>query len=582
MPRILRFDGYELDLVAGQLLKHGIRIRLREQPIQVLGMLLERAGQVVTREELRLRLWPRDVFVDFQNNLNTAIGRLRKALGDSAKHPRFVETLGRHGYRFIAQVSPAGRAPAPKARMLVLPFVSSTGDPAQEYISDSITSDVINELAAVAPQHLAVIARTTAMRYKGSAEGVERIGRELGVDYVVEGGMRCVDDRLRITVQLIRVEDQAQVFADSYDADSQDMFAIERTVAHAIAGHVDMPGIAGEIRAALAADQRSTKKPTEDPAAYDLYMRGRYHMVRLTPQALAETRQYFERALTRDSQFALAYDGLAEVYWHTGYFGFAPPREAFSTGAMYALRALELDNTLAETHALLGQYHKQLEYNWPEVEREMARAQELNPASPIVQYRHAINYLMPHGRLEEAAAELERALELDPLSPVPRMALAIVLVLWRRYERAIEEARRLLDLDPKAYWGYLVIGACRREQRRFEEMIEAQRTAVELSGGAAAMLGWLGLALGLGGHETEARAVLERLRATASQAYVPPTAFAWIYIGLGEFDLAFEWLNRAVEGCDQLMMPIKSYGFFDPIRDDPRFLALLRKMRLES
>jgi tetratricopeptide (TPR) repeat protein len=212
----------------------------------------------------------------------------------------------------------------------------------------------------------------------------------------------------------------------------------------------------------------------------------------------------------------------------------------------------------------------------------MARALQLSPTSPIVRARYALNALMPHGRLEEAVAELERALEWDPLSTYTRAQLAIMLVLWHRYERAMDEARTLLEQDPNVYLGHLVMGTCYREQRLFDEAIAANRRATELSGGSAGMLGWLGLSLGLGGKVAEAQSVLERLHNMAAKAYVPPTSFAWIHLGLGETDSAFEWLDRAVDARDQFMMPIKSYAFFDPIRADPRFLALLRKMHLDE
>ncbi len=586
VPKVLRFEGFEVDLAAGQLRKGGTRISLREKSFQVLASLLEHPGQVFTREELRRRLWPDDVFVDFDNNLNTAIARLREALGDSADHPRFIETLPKHGYRFLANVYEAARAPepgpVPRIRLVVLPFVNLSGDPAQEYFSDAMTDEIITEIAGLAPEQLAVIARTTAMHYKGSHKDVARIGRELGVDYVVEGGVRRASDRIAINAQLIRAKDQTHIWAQRYDAELSDIFKMQGRVAHAIAAQIGITPIANRLRVGDAVSGRLRRKPTEDLAAYNEYIQGRYHLSKLTPEAFAKARQHFEEAIARDPNFALAYDSLAEIYWWLGYFGFMRPIDAFSTGVLYAVRALEIDNTLAETHALLAQYHKQLDYNWPEVEREMARALALNPTSPVVRARYALNFLMPHGRLEAAVAELEAALEFDPLSTYTRTPLAIMLLLWHRYDRAIAEARRLLELDPSAYWGHLVIGSCYRELRMFDEAIAANRRAVELSGNSAAMLGWLGLSLGLSGKKTEARALLKRLHGMAAQAYVPPTSFAWIHLGLGEIDSAFEWLDRAIDARDQFMMAIKSYAFFDPIRADPRFAALLRKMHLEA
>ncbi len=585
-PKVLRFDGYEVDLAAGLLHKGGLRISLREQSFQVLASLLEHPGHVVTREELRRRLWPEDVFVDFDNNLNTAIARLREALGDSADHPRFVETLPKHGYRFLANVFEAARAPepglAPRVRLVVLPFVNLSGDPAQEYFSDAMTDEIITELAGLAPGQLAVIARTTTMHYKGSHKDVARIGRELGVDYVVEGGVRRAGDRLQINMQLIQVSDQTHLFARKYDAPLRDIFNMQSRVALDVVDRIGVTPVPHDIRAGVATGKLVGRKPTEDLAAYNEYIQGRHHMDKGTAEGLAEGRQHLEKAIARDPELALAYDSLAELYWYLGYLGFMRPRDAFSAGIVHAVRAIEIDNTRAETHALLGQFHKTVEYNWPEVQREMALALRLNPNSPLVRMRYAVSGLMPHGRLEEAVAELERALEFDPLSLFARFWLGIMLLLWRRYERAIEESRKLLDLDP-TYWGpHFIIAVCCRYQGMFEEAVAAQRKAVELSGGAAAMLGWLGLTLAASRQAAEARDVLQRLHGMAAKGYAPPSSFAWIHLGLKEIDVAFEWLNRAVDECDQFMMPIKSYAFFDPIRADPRFAALLRKMHLEA
>lgn len=565
-PKVVRFGNFEVDLPAGHLRKHGIKLKLVDQSFEVLAILLEHAGEVVTREDLRRRLWPEDVFVDFDNNLNTAVARLREALSDSADHPRFIETLPKRGYRFLASLS----QPAPaRPRLLVLPFANLSGDPAQEYFSDAVTEEIIGALAGLSPEHLAVIARTTAMHYRGTQRTVARIGHEVAVDYVVEGSVLRADDRIVVSVQLIRVSDQTHLWTNRYDAELRDLFSMESAAAQAIAGHI---GIAPRCAA---------RKPTEDPLAYNLYIQGRYHLYKATAEDIAKAKQYFEQAIARAPGFALAYDSLAEVYWYWGFFGFVPPRQACSAGIYHALRALEIDNTLAETHALLGMYRKELDYDWAEVRREMDRALQLNPASPLVRTRYAMSGLLPHGRMEEAVAELEGALESDPLSPYIRIWLGMVLWLGRHYDRAIEQARILLELDPLGNMSHFAAGLYYREKGMFDEAIAAHRRAVELSGGSPLMLGWLGLALAQSGNAAEARALLDRLHLIARQAYVPPTSFAWIHLGLGEIDDAFTWMDRAVDGRDQMMIPIKTYPFLDSIRADPRFSALLRKMNLE-
>ena len=377
MSSPIRFDAYEVDLPAGQLYKHGAKIRLREKSFQVLAALLEHPGQVVTREELHRRLWREEVFVDFDNNLNTLVATLREALGDTAEHPHFIETLPKHGYRFLARVAeppePQEQHPVPRARLVVLPFANLSGDSSQEYFSDAVTDEIITELAALFPEHLAVIARTTAVHYKDSRKDVTRIGRELGVDYLVEGGVHRENDQVTINVQLIQVKEQAHLFAKRYSAGMGDIFEGARfycrgdccAYEHCPPEKKARPG---------SAPVRFTKKPTEDLEAYDAYLKGRYHLVTWTLESQTKAKQFFETAIARDPELALAYDGLAEAYWWIGFLGLQRPKDAFSAGVFHALRALDIDHTLAPTHALLGMFRKELDYNWPEVQREMALA----------------------------------------------------------------------------------------------------------------------------------------------------------------------------------------------------------------
>jgi TolB-like protein len=580
MPSIVRFGDYEVDLRSGELHKRGIRISLYGQSFQVLAALLEHAGELVTRGELRERLWSKEVFVDFDNNLNAAVGRLRQALGDSADHPHFIETLPKRGYRFLESVSELPHAPETKTtkrpRLVVLPFLNLSGDQSREYFSDAITDEIITAIAELVPEQLAVIARTTAIYYKGGHKDITRIGRELDADYVVEGSVRQNESHVTVNVQVIQTNDQAHIFAKRYEAEMRDVFSLRIAMAEDIAKHI--PGVSADLRIG----ERVKRKPTEDLVAYHLYLQGRAEMDKRTPENYTKAKQYLEQAIAHDAEFALAYDALAEVCWYSGYVGLVSPRRAFSAGMVHALRAIEIDNSRAETHALLGQFHKLAEYNWGEVEREMALALRLDPNSPLVRMRYAVSGLMPHGRLQEAAAELDHALELDPLSFLARFWLGVVLSLERCWDRAIEEGRRLLALDANYWPAHFLIACCYENQGKFQEAVASHQRAIELSGGSVSLLGWLGLPLAEGGDTAAARDLLCRLHGMAAQAYVPPSAFAWIHLGLGEIDSAFEWMNRAVDDCDQFMMPIKTYPIFDPIRSDPRFIALLRKMNLES
>ena len=575
MPNLIRFDYFEVDLDSGELRKRGIRIKLRDQSFQVLAALLERPGGVVTRHDLRQLLWHDNVYVDFDNNLNVVVGRLRQALNDSSENPRFIETLPKRGYRFLAAVTPV--EPAVKAescqrgRLVVLPFVNLSGDEEHDYFSDAMTDEVITALASLAPEQLAVIARTTAMRYKGSRKDAAHIGRELTVNWIVEGTVHHPGERASVNVQLIQVSDQTHLFARKYETAAANAFALPPQIAHELVAHIT--GVDGASPVAPAITAKSL-------AAYKEYSEARRILDDSRLAMISVAKQHLEKAVSLDPEFADAHGGLAESCWYQGYVGYVPPKQAFAAGIMHAVRALEIDGGRAETHALLGQFHKINEYNWSEVEREMAVALRLNPNSPIVRTRYAVSGLMPHGHVHEAVMELERALEVNPLSLLTRGWLGVMLILARCFDRGIDEAGKVLSLDPDNFLGHFVLGTCYAYGGKFDDAIKEHRRAVELLGCNTGTVGWLGLMLGLSGRTAEARDLLERLKESRATGYVPASSLAWTHFGLREVDAAFEWMNRAVDECDQFMMPIKSYGFLDPMRSDPRYTALLRKMNL--
>lgn len=575
--RLVRFGEFEVDLQARRLFKQGAEIRLREQLFVVLSMLIEHAGEVVTREELQKKLWPGDIFVDFEINLNTLIARLREALGDSADHPRYIETLPKRGYRFLAKASKdaAGESPPRRRlRLIVLPLLNAGGDPAEDYFSDAMTDEIITALCQVAPDHLAVIARSTALHYKHSDKDVATIGRELDLDYAVEGTVRRGDDRVAMNIQLVHTADQTHVFAGKYDTEMRDLFGLQTRIAEDIASHI--PSVFG-----LREDIPARKKPSEDVLAYQLYLQGRQHMYKMTPDGLTKAKTCLDEAVARDPKFALAHDALGELYWWTSFFGYLPPRQASFVGLGAVLRAVEIDPTLGETHALLGQFRQKIDYSWPEVRHEMTLALEMAPSSPLVRMRYAVSDLLPHAQLQEAITQVEAGLEFDPLNWMLRVWLSTFLWLARDYDRALREARLSEALDPENYNTQFVIANAYREGGHFEEAIVHQRRAVELSRGLPQMLGWLGLTLARSGNIAEARSVLEKLQTISGQAYVSPTSFVWIYAGLKEFDDALAWIERAIDDRDSFIIPIKTYACLDPLRSDPRFLALVRKMNLE-
>jgi TolB-like protein/DNA-binding winged helix-turn-helix (wHTH) protein/predicted Zn-dependent protease len=567
----IRFGDFGVDPATGRLYRRGVRIPIRGKSLELLLALIERPGQVVTREQLRRRLWPGDVFVDFDNNLNTAAARLREALHDPAARPKFVETVPRRGYRFIGRVDSPPAEPAGRPiRLVVLPLLNLCGDPAQDYLCESLTEEIIFELATLAPRDLAVIARTTAMCFRSSTLDIARIGQTLNVEYAVESSLRLNGDSARLIVQLIRTADQMHVWSHAYDASLSDLLSLKSAAARDIAREAGVP------------PPTTGATPARDPVAYQRYLQGRFQLNKLTRDGLLRAGPLFEEAIARDPEFALAHDALSELIWWQGFLALTSPKEAFAKGVWPALRALEIDPNLAETHALLGMYLKETDYNWAEVQREMARALELNPSSPLVRFRYALSGLMPHGHLREAAAELERALELDPLSVNVRMWLAEMLHLARENGRAAEQIRLVIEMDPEFCWGHMTLGQIQLGQQRIAEAVATLHRAASLSGGHPIVVGWLGLALAHAGLAAEARALLESLRQAATGAYIPPTSLAWIHLGLNETSAAFEYMFEAVEQRDPILIPLKSYWFFDPLRQDARYAALLSKLHLDS
>lgn len=582
MSSHVRFDLFDVDLVAGQIRKGGVRIPLREQSFQVLAALLERPGELVTRDELRRRLWPTDVFVDVDNVLNTAVARLREVLGDSADRPRFIETLPKRGYRFLAAISSGAvwpeQARALQARLVVLPFLNLSGELDQEYFSDAMTEEVITELAALSPDHLGVIARTTAMRYKNTRKDVARIARELNVDYVVEGSARRDGDRVVISAQLVLATDQTHLFARRYEAGIGEVFNLRTSIAEAIAVHIDHPPLARALAVRMAA-ARAVRIPTNNLAAYHLFMRGRHYLDMQLSDGLLKSKECFEEAVAADPSFALAHDSLAEIFGSLAFFGAGPPRQLRPAAIFHAQRALDLDPDLAEAHAVIGWFGRDLGHTWAEIYGHMTRALELKPTSPLVRFRCGMVLLMA-GRIAEAIRELECAVEWDPQSATNRLWLSNVLYHGRQYERALEQARLGVDLEPNGWLGQLSLGLAFCGKQMLEKGVSAMRRGCALCGDAPVMLGWLGLALGQAGQTADARAVLARLHSMAATQYVLPTSFAWTYIGLGEIDSAFEWMDRAADAYDTMLAPIKTMPFLDPLRDDPRYTALLQKMNL--
>jgi serine/threonine-protein kinase len=458
-----------------------------------------------------------------------------------------------------------------RASIAVLPFANMSGAKEDDYLCEGLAEEIINVLTRI--PGLRVIARTSSFAIGRMELDVREAGARLDVDSILEGSVRRAGQRVRITAQLVTTSDGSHLWSERFDRELTDILALEDEIAEAIAER---------LRVELKQDDRGQRRPEINPEAHALFLEGRYYFAKGTPDAMAQAKECFERAIELDSTFALTFDSLAELYWYLGFFGGVPPREAFSQGMWHALRALELDDTLAETHALLGMLRKELDYNWPEVDRELNRARELNRESPLVRLRYAISGLLPHGRIDEAASEVKAVLQNDPLSLLVRWWVSTMAYLGRRPARVIDEGRHMVALDPTHFLGHLVVGLGCIESSAPDEAVTALEKARELSGGVPVTIGYLALAYGHAERRDEARKLLDETETMATKAYIPPSTLALGYVGLDDWDAAFRWWDQAVEARDPLIVPIKTFPFFDPVRGDPRYRAILRRMNLSE
>jgi len=619
-PRVLRFGVFELDRRSGELRREGLRVRLQQQPLRILEALLDARGEPVTREALRQRLWPDETFVDFDSGLNRAINRLRAALGDEAENPRFIETLERRAYRFIAPVAPEPAAevsspPTPRHRravwlaaafaaaalaavwtffaafprrvppargipiksLAVLPLANLTGDPAQDYFSDGMTDALITDLASWPA--LRVISRQSVMRYKGSAKPLPEIARELGVEGVVEGSVMRSAGRVRITAQLIHAPTDRHLWAHSYERRLEDVLALQDEVSRAIAE---------EVRITVTTDSARPPAPARpvNPEAYDAYLLGRHHWRQRSPQSLEKAITYFQTAIARDPGFAPAYAGLATTYGpRIIYSDIAPaPGEVEMKAA--ALKALELDPSLGEARAVLASALA-YEWDWDGAEREYRRAIEIEP-NATVGYMSYSWYLHALGRFEESLAQRRRALELDPLDVTLNRAVARDLDATGQDEAALAQWNRTLELDPNYLRSQLSFALFLLEHGHADLGHEQLERARVLQPEDPAVLASLAIVSAESGKLDQARRELAKLKAQSARRYVSSVYPAFVHATLGDKDSAFALLEKAYDAKDPVLISIQTMdtpvGLHPPperaaaLRADPRFADLVRRM----
>jgi len=615
---VLRFGVFDVDLRSGELRKSGSKISLQEQPFKILTALLEHPGEVVTREELRSLIWPQESFGDFDHAVCVAVAKLRTALGDSADVPRYVETLYRRGYRFIfplvgssgpeirsaakdtgrrdysigesradserlsgdlATTSAHGPAQesdqkAEKLRLIVLPFDNLGGDPQYEYFSDGLTEEMITRIGQLDPSNLGVIARSTTMRYKNVGKSIKDIGRELGVHYILEGGVRRAVDHVRVSVRLIQVSDETNLWAETYDRCLADVLQLQTEIARATAS---------EIRLTLSREQQvrlGGGRPV-NPEAHDAYLKGRYCWNRRSEEGLTKAVDYFNQAISSDPEFAAAYSGLADAYSILGAYGALSPKDAFFPSKAAAGKALEIDETLAEAHASLAWASFLFDWNWLVAEKEFERSIELNPNYATVHFWRGV-YMTSMGRMSEAMQEMHQAQELDPLA-LPIVAIGgWIFCLARQYDQAIEQSEKAIVMDPNYALAHGYLGMALEYKGTLKEAVAEYHKGFTLSGGLPIYLALMGHTHAVAGEKHKAEETLHELKKLSKRRYVSAIEVALVYAGLRDTRAAFAWLQKAYDERARLPLFLKMDPAFDSLRSDPRYQQLLSRVGLPA
>jgi TolB-like protein/DNA-binding winged helix-turn-helix (wHTH) protein/Tfp pilus assembly protein PilF len=622
----LRFDDFELDVRAGQLRRHGVRLRLRGQPLQVLEILLEHAGDVVTREELQSRIWAADTFVDFDHSLHNAIARIREVLGDSAENPRYIETLPRRGYRYIgpledAQAPPVSAEKADKAGVVVtlpalrklksrlavlvravilfgvaalgliawtvwrpvratpaaasihslavLPLSNLSGDPSEEFFSDGMTDQLITDLAKVSS--LRVISRTSVMQYKGTRKSLPEIARELNVDAIVEGSVIRSGQRVRVTAQLLEARTDRHIWAETYDRDRGDVLKMQEEVAGAIAQ---------QVRAQITPDQQEQmgRAGAVNPAAYDAYIQGRLYFTTeyAKPASLRKAQHHFEDAIREDPDFALAYAGLADTFVYLAYDGAMPKEQAYEAAKKLDDKALELDDSIGEAWDTRGALSWSFDWDWNAADQAFSRAIALAPSYSCAHEDRAA-FLAFLGRRNEALAEIAKIDQLDTGFSSAQSESEVYFEL-RDYADLIEASKRGLILDPNDSTQHYYLGAGYEGTGRLQESIAEYQKAMETSDNPRSAVA-LAHAWAAAGEKGKADTMLRDLEHNA-KAMASPYTMATIYAGLGENGRALESLRKA---CMEKSLDagwIRSDFLLDSLRSDPRFQDILRHIGL--
>lgn len=566
---VFRFGGFVLDIPAYELRRQGRGVRLERRPMELLLLLVDRRGQLVTRDEIVARLWGRDVFIDVDTSVNTAIRKIRRALRDSADESRFVQTVQGKGYRFIADVE------ATTSEVLaVLPFENLQGDPNHDYLADGLTEETIVGLGQFDPERLSVIGRRSSLAYRGTSKSLSQIGRELGADYLLEGSIRASGSRFRVTATLVRANDQVQIWTEVFERESKDLLGLQAELGRAIARQI-------QLRLTPQRTATITKRQTHDAGAYDLYLRGRHYYNQMTPATTARALDCFHRATALDAAYALAWAGIADAYSSRLFASDTRSSDVADQARAAAQQALQNGRSVAEAHAAMGRIQFLFDWDWHGAEACLRQAIALDPNSSQSHWMigHALSQ---QGRHDEALAAARRARELEPFDALSHGMSAQIAFSARDLEAAARHASDSLQTEPDYWIGYWQLGQALQQLDRIEEALKALAEASRLSAGNSKPLSLSAYTLAAAGRVSEARALLAEMEEASRTRYVPPYAIALVHAGLNDDRNAFEWLDRAAIARDAHLI----YAIVDPkwdrLRRASRFQDIFRRSGLSA
>jgi TolB-like protein/Tfp pilus assembly protein PilF len=576
----IQFGPFELDIGGYRLTRAGKPVRLERMPMDLLILVARAHGRLVSRDEIIQHLWGKAAYVDTENGINTAVRKIRRALGEDADSPEYFETVVGKGYRFrsvaargsgAANPVTAGPYEPPRIMLAVLPFENLSGDPGQEYFSDGLTEETIARLGQMAPQTLGVIARTSAMAYKYVRKTVAEIGAELNVHYVLEGSVRRERERVRITAQLIRVQDQTHLWAETFDRELDSVLGVHGEMAAALAEQVKLQ--------LSAEQQRRLERPgTSRVDAHDDYLHGLFHMARVTFPELQKAIGYFRRATERDPHYTLAYLGMADAVTRLPITSDVPTGEVREMARSAITKALEMDPHSAEAHGSDAGFRFWLAWDYTGAVAAARRAIELNFNDALAHY-YLAHTLSNIGEHTEALAEIRRTLALDPLSLLANAMYGQFLYHAGHNRESLEQLRKTLEFEPRFWVAQICLAKTYERLGRHAEALECCRNAWMSSGGNTEALSIAGYVHAVSGERAEADGKIQELLARSKEHYVPPYNIALIFAGLRDLDPALHFLERALAERDVHMSFLRDHKW-DVLRPRREFRALMQRVGL--